>query len=126
MRKVALLQFVALFGFTGLVQAQALQIVRVQTDDPAGYVAWAADSASALLGGNPGSVSTCLPRFGAEAGVDAYFSASTPDAGSLLALDFNAPAVLRETEKVADSRTVVARDVFLTIKGGRSLEAGDR
>ena len=125
MRTVALFQFVMLFGFTGLVSAQALQIVRVQTDDPAGYVAWAADSASALLGGNPGAVTTCLPRFGAEEGVDVYFSASAPDAGSLLALDVNAPVVVRETAKVADIRTVVARDVFLPLKPGQTREAGE-
>jgi hypothetical protein len=124
-KRIVQLQLLMVFGLSTVASGQTLQVVRVQTDDPAGYVAWAAESADALLGGNPGAVTTCLPRFGGEEGVDAYWVASAPDTGTILSLDLNGPVVQRETGRVADLRTVVARDIFLTVKTGRAIQPGD-
>ncbi len=126
MKKAILIQLSAMFCLASLASAQALQVVRIQTDDPAGYLAWADQSASALLGDNEGSVATCVPRFGAEDGVDAYFVSAGPNMAALLSLDLNGPVVQRETAKVAALRTVVARDVFVTLKAGSARQAGDR
>ena len=43
----------------------------------------------------------------------------------MLSLGFNDPVVFRETAKVADIRTVVSGDVFLPLKRGRPLQAGE-
>jgi len=126
MKKIILVQLSAMFCLASFANAQALQVVRIQTDDLSGYLAWAEQSASALLGDNEGTVVTCVPRFGAEDGVDAYWVGAGPNMEALLSLDLNGPVVQRETVEVADLRTVVARDVFLTLKPGAARQAGDR
>jgi hypothetical protein len=123
-RSLALVLIVIL-GIPAVASAQrAFQVVRVSTDDPAGYLVWAEESAPALLGNNEGSIGACVPTFGAEDQVDAYWFNNHPNLGSLLSLDLNAPVAQRETAKIAESRSVVSRDVFVALKDSAVNEGG--
>ena len=117
MKSTVALILSTMFCVPDLVSAQlATEIVRVNTDDPAAYLAWAEQSAPVFLGDSQGAIGACVPRFGAEDGVNIYWFRSAPNIGTLLSFDLNAPTVQREIAKVADLRTVVAQDVFRELK----------
>ena len=127
MTKTANLVFSLALVIPTVAQAgqQASQVVRVNTDDVAGYLAWAEASAPVILADASGAISACAPRFGAEAEGDIYWWSSTTSFESLLSIDVNAPAVTREIAKVAPIRTVISRDLWNALKASDlPLEAG--
>ena len=119
MKKIIVLCMSMMLWLPGLVSAQqALQIVRVNTDDVAAYLDWAEDSSEALLGDNVGAVGTCVPVFGADNPGDVIFFTVNPNQESLFGVDFNNPVLQQEIAKISDIRRVVSRDVHLTIRQG--------
>ena len=120
MKKIIVLCMSMMLWLPGLVSAQqALQIVRVNTDDVAAYLDWAEDSSAALLGDNVGAIGTCVPVFGADDPGDVFFFTVNPNQENLFGLDFNNPVLQQEIAKISDIRRVVSRDVHLTIRQGR-------
>ena len=127
MKKSILFVLSAMLGLPGLAIAQqALQVVRVNTDDVTAYLDWAAQSSTALLGDNVGAVGTCAPVFGAIDQGDIYFFTANPNLEALFSIDLNAPNIQQEVAKVAEIRTVVSRDVYVGLKVGPLPQGGPR
>ena len=106
----------------------AVQVVTVNTEDAAAYVAWAQDSAPvfAKINNLPGVIGTCLPGAGAEEEGDAYWWSLAPSHANLFTGSPQDPAVQKETEKVKDIRTVRERDIWSVVKSSEQvLAAGD-
>ena len=114
------------------VEAMAQEVttlIRVNTDDTAAYLAWAEESmpiVMAAAGADPLVGGVCVPMFGAEQEGDIYVWTTTPSFAAALSVDLDAPAAAREIAKVAPIRTVVSRDLSVTIKpsGAAGLAAG--
>ena len=113
------------------VEAMAQQvstIIRVNTDDTAAYLAWAEESIPIVMAATdvPGAGGVCVPMFGAEQEGDINVWTNHPSFAAALSVDLDTPAAAREIAKVAPIRTVVSRDLSVTIKpsGAAGLAAG--
>ena len=103
---------------------QTLQLVQVNTDDIPNYLAWAEEAAPVMLEDAAGAIGVCVPRFGAEEQGDVYFYSIAPNMEAFLSLDLNAPNITNETARIAERRTVVARDIATIQKSAPTRRAG--
>ena len=120
---------VAAFGMTLAISVnseagQALQLVQVNTDDIPNYLAWAEEAAPVMLEDAAGAIGVCVPVFGAEEQGDVYFYSVAPNMETFLSLDLNAPNITNETAKIAERRTVVARDFAAVLKSAPTRQTG--
>jgi len=110
--------FTVLFCLSSsLAATPATFLFTINTEQAAEYAEWLRGSAKTIAAAT-GATETglCLPRAGAVTTGDVYVYANYPSMSAAMAADFTQAAVVNEIQKNSARRTVVARDLWATVK----------